>query len=170
MPYVHSAARSINIINIIESLSVAFSNCNSFSHSPKQGVKRRTQDLAFPHMLLLFYYRRIYPKRIHIFLRAQKLYINDVILHVSFCRLLFIVLRDYGFEIYPLSRHLEIGCINFNYSMTFQKFILLQLIFYLPIDGQLMFGRLFFSQLFASSVVKSIFLYVSCRDEMLSQR
>lgn len=81
-----------------------------------------------------------YPLREYIvFFRAQKLYINDVILHVSFCRLLFIVLQDYGFEICPLSQHLEIGCINFNYSVTFQKFILLQLIFYVLTDGQLMF-------------------------------
>lgn len=72
MPYVHSAAPSINMIHIIKSLSVAFSKCNSFSHSPKEGVERRTQDLSFPHMLLLFYYICISSKRIHsIFLGSK---------------------------------------------------------------------------------------------------
>ena len=84
MPYVHSAAYNTNMKNIIDSLSVALPGCNSFPHSPKEVATLRYS--SFPQIPLL----SLYPKRIDGTFYAQKLYINDIRLHVSF-RLLFVV-------------------------------------------------------------------------------
>lgn len=48
MPYVHSAACVINTTHIIEPLSAAISDCNSFPHSPKETATLQISVFLIP--------------------------------------------------------------------------------------------------------------------------
>ena len=48
MPYVHSAVHIINATHIIESLSAAISDCNSFPHSPKETATLQISVFLIP--------------------------------------------------------------------------------------------------------------------------
>lgn len=57
MPYVHSAACNINITDIMESLSVALPDYNSFSPSPKEVVTLQNSVFIIPtHISLILPY------------------------------------------------------------------------------------------------------------------
>lgn len=48
MPYVHPAACIISTTHIIESLSAAISDCNSFAHSPKETATLQISVFLIP--------------------------------------------------------------------------------------------------------------------------